>query len=137
MSEPKSIRNDKVLIVDDQTYFRTMVRDQMRKLGFTEIFEATDGQEALFLLPKVAPDLILLDINMKPMDGLEFLSRLRSSPNAPDPRVPVIILTSHAESEKVRRAVELGAAAYMVKPIVFLDLRARIATVLSRRPRRG
>ena len=136
MADPTTERPEKILIVDDQTYFRTMVRDQVRRLGFTEIYEAADGAEGLSMLAKVRPDLILLDINMKPMDGLEFLSRIRVG-NAPDPRVPTIFLTSHAESDKVRRAIDLGASGYLVKPIAFLDLRARIATALSRRPRKN
>jgi two-component system chemotaxis response regulator CheY len=135
--DPKAGRPERILIVDDQTYFRTMVRDQVRRLGFTLVFEATDGEDGLQMLAKVEPDLILLDINMKPMDGLEFLARVRGSMTVPDPKVPTIFLTSHAESEKVRRAIELGAAGYLVKPIAFLDLGARISTALSKRPRKS
>lgn len=130
------MRTERILIVDDQTYFRTMVRDQLRRLGFTQIVEASDGAEGLAVLAQTKPDLVLLDINMKPMDGLAFLERVREGRNIPDPRVPVIFLTSHAESEKVRRAIELNATGYLVKPIAFMDLQARIATALSRRPRR-
>ncbi len=128
-----SNRPERILLVDDQAYFRTMVRDQLRRLGFMQIFEAENGAEGLGMLPRVAPDLILLDINMKPMDGLEFLANVRNGVKVPDPKVPVIFLTSHAESENVRRAIDLGAAGYLVKPIAFLDLRARIASVLDRR----
>ena len=114
-----------------------MVRDQVRRLGFQHVFEASDGQEGLDMLIKVEPDLILLDINMKPMDGLDFLALVRNSMNVPDPKVPTIFLTSHAESDKVKRAIELGAAGYLVKPIAFLDLRARITTALSKRAKKS
>ena len=137
MQDPNLQRNERILIVDDQTYFRTMVRDQVRRLGFQHVFEAADGQEGLDMLVKVEPDLILLDINMKPMDGLDFLALVRSSMNVPDPRVPTIFLTSHAESDKVKRAIELGAAGYLVKPIAFLDLRARITSALAKRARKS
>jgi two-component system chemotaxis response regulator CheY len=130
-------RPERILIVDDQTYFRTMVRDQVRRLGFQHVFEAADGHEGLDMLIKVEPDLILLDINMKPMDGLDFLALVRNSMNVPDPKVPTIFLTSHAESDKVKRAIELGAAGYLVKPIAFMDLRARITTALSKRAKKS
>jgi len=71
------------------------------------------------------------------MDGLEFLARVRRSTTVPDSRVPTIFLTSHAESDKVKKAIELGAAGYLVKPIAFMDLSARITGALSKRPRKA
>ena len=128
-----SPRPERILVVDDQAYFRTMVREQLRRLGFHDVFEADSGMEGLVELSKANPHLILLDINMKPMDGLEFLARIRADKSLKNPNVPVIFLTSHAESDKVRRAIELGAAGYLVKPIAFLDLKARIGAALIKK----
>ena len=132
-----SARTERILVVDDQTYFRTMVIEQLRRLGFQEILQADSGMDALSQMANARPDLILLDINMKPMDGLEFLARVRANATLKNRDVPVIFLTSHAESDKVRRAIELGAAGYLVKPIAFLDLQARIASALGRKAKGG
>jgi two-component system chemotaxis response regulator CheY len=130
-----SARAERILIVDDQTYFRTMVIEQLRRLGFRDVYQADSGMEGLAMMAQAKPHLILLDINMKPIDGLEFLARIRADKSLKDPNVPVIFLTSHAESDKVRRAIELGAAGYLVKPIAFMDLQARISAALDKRPK--
>ena len=75
------------------------------------VAEASDGQEAIQLVPKTAPDVAVVDISMPGLDGLEVLSRLQ----ALDPKLPVLILTMHEEGQYVVRAIEAGAMGYITK----------------------
>ena len=102
-----------VLVVDDAAMVRRQVGRILGALGYT-IVEAVDGVDAL-QKPIEAPDtgLILLDVHMPRMNGLEFLERLATRATAP----PVIMLTADGQPELIRRAKALGARAWIVKPV--------------------
>jgi two-component system chemotaxis response regulator CheY len=82
---------------------------------------------------EVDPHLILCDVDMEPMNGLDFVERLRrTAPPPPANPTPVILLTAHSDAEIVQRAIKLGVNAYIVKPVKRNQLEARIATVLEK-----
>jgi len=126
-----SVATIRVLVIDDNDFVRETVVTMLREIGFREISQAQDGHDALRQFELAKPGLIICDISMKPMDGLEFVEALRKQawPGAGD--VPVIFLTVHTEAPIVKRAVKLGIGAYVVKPVQKKQLEARILTVLE------
>ena len=102
----------KVLLADDHSIVRDGLRRIIEESGEMEVVaEASDGQEALQLVPGTTPDVAVIDISMPGLDGLEVLSRLQ----AQNPELPVLILTMHEEGQYVVRAIEAGAMGYITK----------------------
>jgi two-component system, chemotaxis family, chemotaxis protein CheY len=123
----------RILVVDDNDFMRDLIASMLREIGFREISHAADGEAALAKVLETDPGLILCDVDMEPMNGLDFVEQLRKrSPPPPTPQVPVILLTSHSEAEIVQRAIKLGVNAYVVKPVKRNQLEARIVTVLEK-----
>ncbi|WP_315082157.1 response regulator transcription factor [uncultured Clostridium sp.] len=115
-----------VLIVEDELKIRFLIRDYLLKDGFN-IFEASDGEEGLFQFSKEKIDLIILDIMMPKMNGLEMLEKLREVSN-----VPVIFLTAKGEEEDKLEGYEFGADDYMTKPFSPKVLVAKVKALLKR-----
>ena len=122
-----------VLVVDDQDFVRNIVVQILKKLGVGRVLQSSDGAEALEILEKTTPDLILCDIKMKPVDGLQFLHDVRGGLGGPDPEVPIIFLTSATDQDTVRAAIEGDIDGYLVKPVAPADLKAKIIAVLGKR----
>src|ERR1039457_4802157 len=123
MSQP-AIR---ILLVDDESAIRRALRPPLVELGF-QVVEASRGEEALQLLRTGPVDVVLLDVNMPGIGGMETLRRIR----AVSPRLPILMLTVRdAEEEKVE-ALELGADDYVTKPFSMRELIARIRTAVRR-----
>ena len=116
----------RVLVVDDEPHIRTVLRGYLEAEGF-EVAEAADGEAALAALRENPPDLVLLDVMLPDMDGLEVLRRLRSGSDA-----YVILVT--ARTEEVDKLVGLGVGAddYVTKPFSPREVMARVKAVLRR-----
>ncbi len=117
----------RVLIVDDEAAIRRALRPPLTELGF-QINEASRGEEALQLLQAGNIDVVLLDINMPGIGGIETLRRIR----ALAPRLPVLMLTVREGEEQKVEALELGADDYITKPFSVRELIARIRTAHRR-----
>ena len=91
------------------------------------------GIPAMYENIRVNPDLIVCDIDMKPVSGLQFLAQLRASSEAANPRAPVVFLTNHTESEIVKQAMALGVNGFVVKPPSFAALKERVDRLLGAR----
>ncbi len=100
-----------ILLVDDEPHIRKYVGLILRQLGAPRILEAGNGEEALATFEREKPDLVLLDVNMPIMDGMETLKRLK----AIDPDCVVVMLTSLTNRQNVESALTLGAANYIRK----------------------
>lgn len=100
-----------ILLVDDEAHIRKYVGLILKQLGAPVVIEAANGEEALAAFQRERPALVLLDVNMPKMDGLEALQRMKQQ----DPSCIVIMLTSLANRETVEKALELGAANYLRK----------------------
>src|SRR5580658_633948 len=117
----------RILIVDDESAIRRALRPPLIELGF-QVAEASRGEEALQALRAAVHDVVLLDINMPGIGGIETLRRIRAFA----PRLPVLMLTVRdAEDEKVK-ALEEGADDYITKPFSTRELIARIRTAVRR-----
>ncbi|HKI86809.1 MAG TPA: SpoIIE family protein phosphatase [Thermoanaerobaculia bacterium] len=120
----------KLLVVDDDPRNRDMLSRRLARKGF-DVSESPDGESALAFLAEHPIDLVLLDVMMPGMNGLEVLSELRKEHSLAD--LPVIMATAKSESEDIVEALKLGANDYVTKPIDFAVALARIETQLSLR----
>ncbi len=116
-----------VMIVDDSAAIRKILQRVLKQaeVPIDNVFEAGDGAEALELLRKQSVDLILSDINMPVMDGLEFLSRLKRDEQWK--AVPVIMVSTEGSQTKVMEAVQHGAAGYVRKPFTPDQIKDKLA----------
>jgi two-component system, NarL family, response regulator DegU len=104
-------RPARLLLVDDHKLLRQGLRRAVEEAGFDVVGEAGDGEEAVRLAVELQPELVLMDVTMPVMDGIEATRRMRQS--APEARV--VILTMHGEEETVTQALRAGAVAYLLK----------------------
>ena len=119
-----------VLVVDDDPDVCDLVTYKLEQSGF-DVRRASDGDGALREVAKQIPDLVLLDIMMPGISGLEVLQRWRGS--AATAAMPVIMLTAKAQENDVERGFALGADDYVVKPFSPRELARRVTAVMSRR----
>jgi CheY-like chemotaxis protein len=103
-----------ILLADDSPITLTVVSARLQETGY-EVVTATRGDDALALAHERHPDLVVLDIGMPGMDGIEVSQRLRGDHSFAD--VPIVLLTSHALSEYLQEGLDAGADAYLVKPV--------------------
>lgn len=102
----------KIMLVDDAAFMRMMIKDTLQKNGYTEIVEAGNGEQALAAYVTEKPDLVLMDITMPVMDGLEALRRLREM----DSSAKVVMCSAMGQETMVVDALKLGARDFIVKP---------------------
>ena len=102
----------KILTVDDAAFMRKMVKDTLTKAGYTDVYEAVDGADAVEKYGEIAPDLVIMDITMPNMDGLEALKAIR----AKDPNANVVMCSAMGQESMVMDAVRSGAKDFIVKP---------------------
>ena len=123
-----------VLVVDDQDYVRAIVSQLLKRLGIGRVIEAGNGSEAFKVLGRTTPDVILCDIKMQPVDGLQFLHDVRKGLVGNDKNVPIIFLTSASDRATVQAAIEGEVDGYLIKPVSAEELKTKIKAVLSRQP---
>jgi two-component system alkaline phosphatase synthesis response regulator PhoP len=126
MAPSKNDPVKKVLVVEDELKIARLVRDYLHQAGFA-VIEAGDGASALSLARSEKPDMVVLDLGLPEMDGLDVTRRLRQSSS-----VPIIMLTARSEESDRIVGLELGADDYIVKPFSPKELVARIRAVLRR-----
>jgi two-component system, chemotaxis family, chemotaxis protein CheY len=116
----------RALIVDDSSVMRKIVERALRQAGLDPlvIFEAGNGTEGLDVLRVKEVDLILSDINMPTMDGLEFLRRIQAENLAPG--APVVMITTESSEEHVKQAIQAGAKGYIRKPFTADQVKERV-----------
>ena len=121
----------RTLIVDDSSVMCKIVERALRQAGLDPlvVFEAGSGVDALELLKTQNVDLILSDINMPSMDGLEFLRQLRAQNLSPG--VPVVMITTESSEEHVRQAILAGAQGYIRKPFTAEQVKERVLPLLN------
>lgn len=129
----KSLKR-KLLIVEDEEAIRFLLRQNMEYEGY-DVLEAADGEEGLRLAENAGPDLILLDLMLPKMSGMEVCKRLRATGNA----VPIIMLTARGEQMDKVIGLKTGADDYITKPFDVLELSARIEAIFRRlgKPSKG
>ncbi len=118
-----------ILIVEDSATTRSLIRAVIDELGDFEMVEASSGFEALKLLPLQHFDLMITDINMPDINGLELISFVRN--NQRYDHLPVVIVSTERSEEDKNRGIALGAAAYVTKPFKSLELQETIKRTMG------
>jgi CheY-like chemotaxis protein len=121
-----------VLIVEDNQHMRTLLRTLLNSIGIRDIHEAGNGGTALEILHEKKCDLVLSDLAMKPMDGIEFTREVRQSPRSANPFLPILMITGYTEKHRVEAARDAGVTEFLAKPITAQSLFARIAEIVER-----
>lgn len=103
---------NKIMIVDDAGFMRMMIKSYLNKAGYTEIVEGEDGEKAVALYKTEKPDLVLMDITMPNVDGIEALRRIKEF----DPNANVVMCSAMGQEAMVMEAIRLGAKDFIVKP---------------------
>jgi response regulator NasT len=117
----------RVLIAEDETIIRLDLRAQLENAGHVVAGEARDGAEAVELARTLQPDVVLLDVKMPKLDGIEAAKRIRE-----ESPVPIVMVTAYGEQELVRRAADAGAYGYLLKPFGASDVGAAVEMATAR-----
>jgi two-component system, response regulator PdtaR len=117
----------RILIAEDETIIRLDLRGLLEGAGFEVCAEARDGEEAVRLAQETAPDVVLLDVKMPKLDGIDAARKILE-----ERPVPIVMVTAYGEQELVSRAVEAGVFGYLVKPFRETDLLPAIETARAR-----
>ncbi len=122
--------NMKILVVDDFSTMRKIVRNVLKQLGYSNIEEAEDGAQAYSMLKEGSFQFVVSDWNMPNLDGLEMLKKIRSDPDLKD--LPVLMVTAEAEKDKVIAAIKAGVNNYIVKPFTAETLKQKMEQIYER-----
>lgn len=117
----------RLLVAEDEDAVRNAIVQMSESLGHKVVAQACDGREAVDIVPRAKPDLVLLDIRMPKLNGLEAAKLILASRP-----LPIVIVTGHTEQSLIEDAAELGVFSYLVKPLTCERLAAAIATALAR-----
>jgi two-component system chemotaxis response regulator CheY len=120
----------KILVVDDFSTMRRIVKNLLRQLGYENIEEAEDGAQAFSKLKNGGFGFVVSDWNMPNMDGLELLKKVRSDPELKD--LPILMVTAEAEKEKVITAIQAGVNNYVVKPFTGETLKEKMDKIFEK-----
>ncbi|MCG6199827.1 MULTISPECIES: chemotaxis response regulator CheY [Psychromonas] len=123
-------RNMKVLIVDDFSTMRRIIKNLLRDLGFTNTFEADDGNTALPMLKEGDFEFVVTDWNMPIMQGIDLLKEIRKDPKLKN--LPVLMVTAEAKREQIIEAAQAGVNGYIVKPFTAGTLKEKLDKVFER-----
>lgn len=118
---------NKILVVDDSYYMRTILKSMIVDAGYDVIDEAANGQDAITIASRENPDLITLDLILPDNSGLDVLKKLKKD----NPEIQVIVVSAVGQENIVQQAIEIGAAAYIVKPFEEQKVLSTIKEVLS------
>lgn len=123
-------KNMKILIVDDFSTMRRIIKNLLRDLGFTNTTEADDGQTALPVLKSGNFDFLITDWNMPGMTGIELLKAVREAPDLNS--LPVLMVTAEAKKDQIIEAAQAGVNGYVVKPFTATVLQEKIEKIFDR-----
>lgn len=120
----------KILVVDDFSTMRRIIKNLLRDLGFTNVDEADDGKTALPILKQGHIDFLITDWNMPEMTGIDLLKAVRADPALAS--IPVLMVTAEAKREQIIAAAQAGVNGYIVKPFTAAVLKEKIDKIFER-----
>jgi CheY-like chemotaxis protein len=121
----------KILLVDDNHHMRVLLGEILKAVGVRHIFEASDGAQALQMMRGNSIDIIMTDLSMQPLDGIDFTRLLRRSPDSPNQMCPVIMITGHSTMARVNEARNAGVNEFLAKPLTARGVVERISQVID------
>lgn len=123
-------RNMKILVVDDFSTMRRIIKNLLKDLGFTNVQEADDGSTALPMLQQGDFDFVVTDWNMPGMQGIDLLRNIRADDNLKE--IPVLMVTAEAKKEQIVAAAQAGVNGYVVKPFTAATLKEKLDKIFER-----
>jgi len=123
-------KNMKILVVDDFSTMRRIIKNLLKDLGFTSIQEADDGNTALPMLVQGDFDFVVTDWNMPGMQGIDLLRAIRADDNLK--HLPVLMVTAEAKKEQIVAAAQAGVNGYVVKPFTAATLKEKLEKIFER-----
>ncbi|WP_207758392.1 chemotaxis response regulator CheY [Aliamphritea ceti] len=120
----------KILVVDDFSTMRRIIKNLLRDLGFTNIVEADDGKTALPILQSGSIEFLVTDWNMPIMTGIDLLKTVRADPNLK--HIPVLMVTAEAKRDQIVEAAQAGVNGYVIKPFTAAVLKEKIDKIFER-----
>ena len=123
-------KNMKILVVDDFSTMRRIIKNLLKDLGFTNIQEADDGNTALPMLQQGDFDFVVTDWNMPGMQGIDLLRAIRADANLK--QIPVLMVTAEAKKEQIVAAAQAGVNGYVIKPFTAATLKEKLAKIFER-----
>ncbi|RMF17734.1 MAG: chemotaxis protein CheY [Gammaproteobacteria bacterium] len=123
-------KNMKILVVDDFSTMRRIIKNLLRDLGFTNVEEADDGNTALPMLKTGKFDFLITDWNMPGMTGIDLLKSVRADDNLKT--LPVLMVTAEAKRDQIVAAAQAGVNGYVVKPFTAAVLKEKIEKIFER-----
>ena len=121
----------KILLVDDNHHMRVLLVEILRAIGVRNVYESSDGAEALQLMRGANIDIVITDLTMQPLDGIDFVKLLRNSPDSPNTMAPVIMITGHSTQRHVEEARDAGVNEFLTKPVTARGVIDRICEVVD------
>lgn len=121
----------RILLVDDNHHMRVLLTEILRAIGVRHVFEAGDGAEALQIMRTHQIDVVMTDLAMQPLDGIDFVRLLRNSPDSPNQMCPVIMITGHSTSRRVGEARDAGVNEFLAKPVTARGVIERIGEIVE------
>jgi CheY-like chemotaxis protein len=121
----------KILLVDDNQHMRILLGEILRALGVRQICEAGDGAQGLQMIQNHPVDIIMTDLSMVPLDGIDFVRLLRKSPTPAVQMIPVIMVTGHSTLSRVNEARDAGVNEFLTKPFTARGVIERITLVVD------
>jgi CheY-like chemotaxis protein len=124
------IQQLRVLLVEDNPFMRTLVRNMLANIGVKKVFEASDGIAGLEMIRSVTPNVMILDWEMPLLNGPELVRIVRSPGVFPLPDIPIIMLTAHGQRWRIVEAAKLGVNEFLTKPVSAKSLLDRLLSIL-------
>lgn len=121
----------KILLVDDNHHMRLLLGEILRALGVRQLYEASDGAQGLQMMKSHPVDIVMTDLSMQPMDGIDFVRLLRNSPDSPNQMCPVIMITGHSTMQRVNEARNAGVNEFLAKPLTARGVIERLDRVVE------
>lgn len=120
-----------LLVVDDNKYMILLIKTLLHSIRVKNVREASDGAEAFMELRKFPADMVVCDLQMQPLDGIEFTRLVRTAKDSPNQYVPIIMLTGHTEERFVKEARDAGVNEFLSKPLSAAGLYSRIIEIID------
>lgn len=121
----------RVLVIDDSRHMINIVKAILRGFGVKDIYEAESAAEAFALLRNTPVDIVMVDMAMQPLDGVDFVKLVRTSPDSENRFVPIIMLTAYSERPKVEAARDAGVTEFCAKPVTAAEIYRKVVAVVN------
>ena len=121
----------KILLVDDNQHMRVLLIELLRAVGINKVYEAADGAEGLQMMRSHPVDIVLTDLAMEPLDGIDFVRLIRNSSDSPNPMIPVIMTTGHLTMRRIQEARDAGVNEFVAKPITARNVLERLQIIVD------